>query len=68
MFPLLDGFRGKQKGDTEACVQAVLAVAEYACQQRNQLLELDVNPLLVAPQGQGAFAADAYIRMTQESV
>ncbi|WP_261843379.1 acetate--CoA ligase family protein [Aliamphritea ceti] len=66
MSPLLTGFRGKQSGDINACVSAVMAVAEYAIQQRDTLLELDINPLLVAPEGQGAYAADAYIRICEE--
>ncbi|MBN3562395.1 acetate--CoA ligase family protein [Aliamphritea spongicola] len=66
MFPLLSGFRGKQAGDIDACVNAVMAVAEYASQRRDTLLELDINPLLVAPEGSGAYAADAYIRIGKE--
>ncbi len=62
MSELITGFRNQQIGDIEACVDAVMAVAQYAEQHAGQLLELDINPLLVAPQGQGAFAADAYIR------
>ena len=58
---LLNGFRGRPAGDIEAAVDAVMAVQEFALQQAGKLVELDVNPLLVGPAGQGAVAADALI-------
>ena len=61
MTPLLQGFRGREKADLNAAVQAVMAVAKYAEHERDSVLELDINPLLVAPEGQGATAADAYL-------
>ncbi len=42
---------------------AALCVADFALAHRDRLLELDVNPLLVLPAGQGVVAADALIRM-----
>ena len=59
---LLDGFRGGPKGDTEALVKAVMAVAAYAEANRTSLAELDVNPLFVLPEGEGVVAVDALIR------
>jgi hypothetical protein len=38
-------------------------VAEFALAHREQLLELDINPLLVRPKGRGAVAVDALIRV-----
>jgi hypothetical protein len=40
-----------------------MAVAAYAEAHRDTLLELDVNPLLVLPEGQGAVAVDALIAL-----
>ena len=59
---LLHGFRGRPPGDVEAVISAVLAVADYAQAHWDSLLEVDINPLLVLPAGQGAVAADALIR------
>ncbi|WP_095194834.1 acetate--CoA ligase family protein [Pseudomonas sp. Irchel 3A7] len=59
--PLLQGFRGRQAADLEALVSAVRAVADYACENVAQLLELDVNPLLVG--ADGTTAVDALIRI-----
>ncbi|MGE6793126.1 acetate--CoA ligase family protein [Pseudomonas guineae] len=61
--PLLQGFRGRPAVDLDALVQAIRAVADYACEHAVQLLELDVNPLLV--NAQGAVAVDALIRLGQ---
>ena len=65
---LIEGFRGRPKGDLAATVAAVLAVAAYAEANAATLLELDVNPLLVLPAGEGAIAVDALIRNTLPSL
>lgn len=59
---LLDGYRGGPKGDVEALVAAVAAVASYVVSNAAQLEELDINPIMVLPQGSGTVAADALIR------
>ena len=66
-WPLLAGFRGKAAGDVEALVDAVLAIAAYAQANAHRLLELDVNPVLVMPEGQGVLAVDALIRLAGEA-
>jgi len=58
---LLGGYRGKPRGDLAAAIDAVMAVASYAEANRDRLVELDVNPLLVLPEGQGAVAVDALV-------
>ena len=64
---LLAGYRGGPRGDRRAAVDAVMAIAAYAEAHAERLEELDVNPLLVLPEGQGAVAVDALIRLRQES-
>jgi acyl-CoA synthetase (NDP forming) len=64
---LLAGYRGKPEGDVDALVRAVLAVQTYALSVIDQLLELDVNPVMVRPAGRGAVAVDAVIRLAKES-
>ncbi|OEY65317.1 acetate--CoA ligase family protein [Marinobacter sp. X15-166B] len=59
---LLFGFRGRPEADLEAVIDAVMAIADYAERHQDSLIELDVNPLLVLPEGQGVVAADALIR------
>lgn len=58
---LLHGFRGREAADLDALVAAIGAVADYACENAAQLLELDVNPLLVG--AHGTTAVDALIRL-----
>lgn len=58
---LLQGFRGRPAGDMEAVVDAVMAIAAYADANWATLVELDVNPLMVLPAGEGVIAADALI-------
>ena len=58
---LLDGFRGAPRADWVAAIAAIRAVGEFAIAHADRLLELDVNPLMVRPEGHGAYAADALI-------
>ncbi|CAI3800542.1 Trans-feruloyl-CoA synthase FCS1 [Pseudomonas sp. MM221] len=60
---LLQGFRGRPPADLDALVAAIRAVADYACENAGQLLELDVNPLMVG--AHGTTAVDALIRLGQ---
>ncbi len=67
VWPLLTGFRGKPPGDTEALLDAVMAIAAYAQAHAHALLELDVNPVLVLPAGRGVLAVDVLIRLAGEA-
>jgi hypothetical protein len=62
---LLDGFRGKPRGDVDALVEVVLAITRYAAANVATLQEIDVNPVIVRPAGLGAVAVDVLIRLTQ---
>ncbi|MER6076756.1 acetate--CoA ligase family protein [Streptomyces sp. NPDC001833] len=57
--PLLDGVRGRPPADLEALVEVILRVQRMALELGDQLAELDINPLMVLEQGQGAVALDA---------
>ena len=61
---LADGFRGRAKGDRKAALDAIMAVAAYAEAHRDNLVELDVNPVLILEQG--AIAVDAMIRLMKD--
>lgn len=64
-FPLLDGARGRPKADVAALAGALAALSRFAAGAGERLLSVDVNPLLVLPEGQGAFAADAVIEVEE---
>ncbi|NRP70409.1 hypothetical protein ILFOPFJJ_01289 [Ensifer psoraleae] len=59
---LLDGYRGGPKGDIAALTRTVAAAAFYVVSNASKLDELDINPVMVLAEGQGAIAADALIR------
>ena len=65
-YNLIQGFRGNKAGDMTAIVDAVLSVAAFAESNWDRLMELDINPLLVLPEGQGVVAADALISFSFE--
>ena len=64
LAPLLRGFRGRPAGDLAAAVEAVLTVAALAERDDIRLAELDINPLMVRPEGRGAVVADAFIKLS----
>jgi acyl-CoA synthetase (NDP forming) len=60
-FPLLDGARGRAKADVAAAARAVAALSQFAALHGDVVSEIDINPLVVMDQGQGAFALDALL-------
>ncbi|MFI8616306.1 acetate--CoA ligase family protein [Acidovorax sp. NPDC077693] len=60
-WPLLDGFRGRPKADVDALVSAIVAFSLMAAQLGDRLLEAEINPVFVLPQGQGVRAADGVV-------
>ncbi|HEY8611032.1 MAG TPA: acetate--CoA ligase family protein [Roseomonas sp.] len=62
-FPLLDGARGRPRADVPALARALSALSAFAVAAGPGLASVDVNPVLVLPEGQGAFAADAVIEL-----
>ncbi len=56
---LLQGFRGKPAADVEALADTLVRVSHLAVHLEGKLAELDINPLMVMPAGQGVKAADA---------
>jgi acetate---CoA ligase (ADP-forming) len=61
---LLAGYRGHPAADVPALIELALACARYAEAQLERLLELDLNPVIVRPEGRGAVAVDALIRLS----
>ena len=56
-FVLLNGFRGNPKAD-QAAVEKMLVSLSDLVWDNPEIKELDINPLLVHPEGQGATVAD----------
>lgn len=59
LFPLLDGVRGQPVLDQQAAARLVAQLSEFAYRHRDQVAEIDLNPVLVRPHGEGAAVLDA---------
>jgi hypothetical protein len=60
-FPLLNGFRGKPKADIDAAAKAIAALSTAAVAADARVREIEINPLLVLPEGRGTIAVDALV-------
>jgi acetyltransferase len=56
-FKLLNGFRGKPRVDIESVEKLIVNLSQLAT-NHPEILEMDINPLLVHVEGQGATVAD----------
>jgi acetyltransferase len=63
---LFDGVRGQPPVDKTALIDALLRVGQLA-QDFPEIAELDINPLMVYPQGQGVVAIDMRLLLTKEN-
>ncbi|MBO1239179.1 acetate--CoA ligase family protein [Bordetella holmesii] len=59
MFAILDGARGQAKADIETAARTVARLSAFAYRHRDDIAEIDMNPILVRPQGQGVVVLDA---------
>ena len=57
-YPLLAGVRGEKPSDLQAVVEVLLAVSQMALDLKDVVSEIDINPLVVYPEGQGAKVVD----------
>jgi acyl-CoA synthetase (NDP forming) len=58
---LLRGARGRPAADEEALIDVLVRVSHLAADLRDELSELDLNPLIVLPAGHGVVAVDALL-------
>jgi acetyltransferase len=59
--PLLKGFRGAAKADVSALSQLIAQVSLLAERLRADIGEIELNPVLVHPEGQGVTIVDALV-------
>lgn len=60
-WKLLEGYRGEAPRDAAALADVIVRVSRYAWEHRDSLKEMDLNPVLVYPEGEGVCAVDALI-------
>jgi acyl-CoA synthetase (NDP forming) len=59
-YKLLTGFRGRPKADIEAIERAIVSLSDMVA-NHPEIKEMDINPLMVHPEGEGATVADCRI-------
>src|SRR6201991_616638 len=59
--PLLGGFRGAAKADATALSQLISQLSILAAQHAKEISEIEINPVLVHPEGQGVTIVDALV-------
>ncbi len=59
--PLLHGYRGTPKADIAALAQLIAQVSALAAACRDQISEIEINPVLVHPEGEGVTIVDALV-------
>jgi acyl-CoA synthetase (NDP forming) len=59
--PLLNGFRGAAKTDIPALAQLISQVSVLAARSCAEISEIEINPVLVHPQGHGVTIVDALV-------
>jgi hypothetical protein len=62
-FSILGGARGKPPADVEALCDVIAGVSQLAVSLGDTLAGLDINPLIVLPQGAGVIAVDALVQI-----
>ena len=62
VFPLLEGARGHSKSDIDAVADVLVRLSDFSL-ATDLVSEVDINPLMVLPKGEGACAADSLISM-----
>jgi acyl-CoA synthetase (NDP forming) len=59
--PLLNGFRGAAKADVTALSRLISQISLLAARYDAQIAEIEINPVLVHPEGQGVTIVDALV-------
>ena len=67
-WPLLDGYRGAPRRDTQALAQVIVAFSALAAELGDRLTTAEINPLFVMPEGQGVVAADAVLVLDDNAI
>ena len=60
---LLQGFRGRPPADLDALADTLVRLSQLAVDLGNLVAALDINPLMVLPDGEGVRAVDALVEV-----
>jgi acetate---CoA ligase (ADP-forming) len=65
-YRILTAFRGRPAADLEELAQALCRVGQIACHWQKQIVELEINPLFVLPEGSGVIVGDALATLRED--
>ncbi len=57
----LDGFRGAPPADRHALIATIKAIGDFYLTHRARIRDIEINPLMVRPEGDGAVAVDVRV-------
>ncbi len=60
-FQILAGARGQEKADIQAIADVLVKISRLSTDLEGIVSELDINPLIVLPEGQGVCVVDALV-------
>ncbi|MBQ0005120.1 MAG: acetate--CoA ligase family protein [Clostridiales bacterium] len=60
-YKMMTGYRGQPKLDVDALADLLVSVGDFAVAHKNDLAEMDINPVFVYPEGEGVAPADALV-------
>ena len=58
---LLAGYRGKPAADRTALEKSIAGLAQFYLDHRAVIADVEINPLIVRPEGQGVCAVDVRV-------
>jgi acyl-CoA synthetase (NDP forming) len=62
---IMKGYRGRPKGDLAKLAEMIAAISQLALDFEEHIAEIDMNPVMVFPEGKGVCAVDALIILTK---
>ena len=60
-YKLMTGYRGQAELDVDALAELLVSVGRFAVDRKDDLAEMDINPVFVYPKGEGVAPADALV-------
>ncbi len=64
---LLSSFRGQKERDFEALVRVLMNISRLSLELKDEIEEIDINPLILYENGEGAVAADALLAAKKDT-
>lgn len=66
VYKLLTGYRGSKPCDIDALADLMVRLSQFAAENKDVVKELDLNPVIVYPEGEGLSVVDALLIKYQD--